>query len=1240
MDRESASQKSGVALAFRISWGGGQWRAWQGSIELSPGQIVGFTPLGMEADVPGSIRVEGNRLLILPRVGRGFDGVDLRIVAPLDATLTVRLRADGWGESAEFPVRVAEIQNDVAYRPLDQQNNRLLLRRAPGDKLHVRIAGERLVFAPGERLELVVEPRQLSVNPGTRIAVTAELKEQGTDQVRWSGKQAVTIPESDQDPVEIYWTVPLPVEERVYDLDIEAVGLRLPTRLGLKQAIASRKVQLVVLGMKGPPPPTPEESTFEPVLEIDPTSGSIWDRLSRLPNLAGKERGPLRHGIIEKDSVDGVGPLIRLRTPPLEEPAWVAYPLPVKRTGLPHVLEVEYPTHEPLELGISVIDANASGAIVPVGLDSGVIARVDAGTSSWAVHRMVFWPRTKSPWILLTQLGGDSASFGRIRVFSGERLPWPYQSPEPGRRMTAAYLHRPLIGESFLAEESADPFSGRSLDDWRTFYQAGTRFADFLVHTGQGGAVVCVAADGSSLYPSRLFPSTPRYDSGVLFDSGQDPFRKDVLELLFRLFDRQGLKLIPTIDFNMPLPTLEAARERGVAGLESVDASGRPLLSSRPAIRGSGPYYNPLHPLVQAEMAAIVKELAQRYGNHPSFGGVGLILSSTGYAQLPPPAWGLDAATIARFEEAAGLNLPRTNTADRAREILTQRLDLWKEWRTAVMAGFHRDLSDQLNDMHPGSKLLLLPAEWPDNNLLDVVMKASLRAPVDWEELVRQTGIDVRGFQGPAAPLVVRSGSYGLVGSSARQAAVRAASESPELTQLAQAASSRTALFYHPPHEVRLSSFDEASPFRESFLRLAVQPTLAGLENRKRFAHRLAQIDAELMMDGGWTAAQGSWDDVGGFVSVFRQLPAVGFATADVGIQPVVVRTATVARRTCVYLVNDSPWQAATELQLSVPGDCRLTPLGSRPQMRLEPGGEGALWSAELEPYELAGFWLDAPDAAVVAGRVRLPSGAIESLRETIADLGRRAATLSDPPPLASFRQGGFELLEGTGEMTGWQTDPPSSSAFESDDREPHGGSRCVRVVGEGTRVSLWSDPLPMPALGRISVRGWLRSDGTTGHPVIRIAVVGGQEGPTYERSVAVEPQDGDSPPGATWRPFELTADDLPSSMTETIRLRLDVEGLGQTWIDDVEVVELSFSKEERIALQRLLLTAGFHLDEGKTGDCLSLLDGYWPSLLRSHVPLASAESDVRPTEPREARAPTSKKPGFLDRIKEWNPFR
>ena len=61
----------------------------------------------------------------------------------------------------------------------------------------------------------------------------------------------------------------------------------------------------------------------------------------------------------------------------------------------------------------------------------------------------------------------------------------------------AAYMDRPLLPENFHASEATDWQGGRSLDDWVTFHQAGTRLVEYLNHTGQNGLMLSVMADGS-----------------------------------------------------------------------------------------------------------------------------------------------------------------------------------------------------------------------------------------------------------------------------------------------------------------------------------------------------------------------------------------------------------------------------------------------------------------------------------------------------------------------------------------------------------------------------------------------------------------------------------------------------------------------------------------------------------------------------------------------------------------------
>ena len=176
-----------------------------------------------------------------------------------------------------------------------------------------------------------------------------------------------------------------------------------------------------------------------------------------------------------------------------------------------------------------------------------------------------------------------------------------------------------------------------------------------------------MVADGSAIYPSELLEPTPRYDTGVFFASGQDPVRKDVLEMLLRLFDREDLQLIPAVELAAPLPALEALRRRGPAGAAGtgMDRAGRRDLDARPT-----PPAAAWPPTTTCWIRACRTRCWRWCGSwssatrrHPSFAGLALRLSADGYAQLPGPEWGMDDATIARFEHDTNLQRARRGPA-------------------------------------------------------------------------------------------------------------------------------------------------------------------------------------------------------------------------------------------------------------------------------------------------------------------------------------------------------------------------------------------------------------------------------------------------------------------------------------------------------------------------------------------------------------------------------------------------
>ncbi len=154
----------------------------------------------------------------------------------------------------------------------------------------------------------------------------------------------------------------------------------------------------------------------------------------------------------------------------------------------------------------------------------------------------------------------SALTFGRFD--SGSTLPPAFDDSLRPERLWAGYMDRPLVPENLGAPEALDPQSHRSLDDWNTFHECGTRLVKYLKHVGYNGLMLSVLADGSTIYPSRVLEPTPRYDTGVFFGSGQDPRRKDALEMFFRLFDREQLTLIPALQFASPLPETRSAQAR------------------------------------------------------------------------------------------------------------------------------------------------------------------------------------------------------------------------------------------------------------------------------------------------------------------------------------------------------------------------------------------------------------------------------------------------------------------------------------------------------------------------------------------------------------------------------------------------------------------------------------------------------------------------------------------------------
>ena len=100
--------------------------------------------------------------------------------------------------------------------------------------------------------------------------------------------------------------------------------------------------------------------------------------------------------------------------------------------------------------------------------------------------------------------------------------------------------------------------------------------------------------------------------------------------------------------------------------------------------------------------------------------------------------------------------------------------------------------------------------------------------------------------------------------------------------------------------------------------------------------------------------------------------------------------------------------------------------------------------------------------------------------------------------------------------------------------------------------------------------------------------------------------------------------------------------GAGEVWVDDVQVFSLAFSKPEMVELSKLITLADVKLQNGQIGDCLHLLEGYWPRFLEENVPLPAGATPPETLAAKPAAHPAEEKPpersGWLNRVKDLLP--
>jgi hypothetical protein len=1261
-------------LRLRVAWGGGEATVWHGTIAVEQGGITRHRALGIEPDEPGSMWIAEGRLMIRQRSPREYDAVDLDIFAPLDGRLIVSLEPAGVpAQRRVIEIELAKLVDGEHLDPLDERNSKLLVRRAPGDRLRVGVLNRSLVFSPGEPVHLQLQPHLITHESKDELVVVTKLtKARGGEEI-WSNEGKAAVSSDGQgfaiSPIQF----DAPDKEGVYDLMITA---KLPAKRrrfsptsafsSRDQVVARRVVQFVVIDNV----PRGQSDDAEPpnkvVDEINPGK-PWWKRVAELPKLPGLTGGPLENGYVGPWQHPTLGKMIQLG-PGASDPAasWTAYPLSIAQPGQPHVLEVEYPSDVPQSMSISLLEPNAAGAVLPVGLDSGLYVPDDVAKSDPQIklHRIVFWPRTEGPVVLITNRREDMpAVHGKIRVLGPKpfnvaklhlagsqhsRLPRAIPSgTTTEERLLAGYMERPLLPENFSATDAFDTTSGRSMDDWLTFYQAGDRLIEYLNYAGYNALFVSVVAAGSTIYPSEVLEPTPLYDSGTFFASGQDPIRKDVLEMLFRLCAREGIQLIPVMHFSSHLPQLEAVLRTGgpeADGVELLSTDGKAWQQKFDGVNGQTVYYNPLNGQVQRAMLAAVWELVQRYKHHPSFAGLAIGCSGHSYAMLPGPNWGYDERTIAEFAREAEIGEesgPRNSVTQRAVELQRKHQNRWLDWRAEKLRDFYGRVATELQSGRPSAKLFVATSKVVESPEVEQMLRPALPSSFRPADALIGLGIRpelYRQARDGEAPIVLLEPHLETFEPelSRRATSLQLDGGSGELTASFQPAGRPGSFFTVRPREVRLTSFEQKSPFGADATHALLVPHLvaAGAQNRQRFVHSLVTFDAQQIVNGGWMLPLGQEHELRDFVAAYRRLPAEPFVTVDGNHQPVTVRTLSRGRETFIYLANDSPWPCRATLRLRGIDNATFTELSG--QRDVAKPARGA-WSLKLQAYDFVAARFDAAAVEVVDVGVAVSDDVRRELQARVRDLSDRMAALGQPIEIGVLENPGFENADPSGAIAGWFLAGGPEIDARQDTRERFGGAASARLSSKGNVASLISRAIEVPRTGRLSFWVSLKTSSDFQGP-LQLAVSARQKGrrvPYYRfASVGAEKD---------WRVFHIPTVDVPLDELEDLQIRFDLMGAGTVWLDEVRVSALDFGENERRELSKVLLNAHISLESGKYADCAHLLDSYWPRFLLEHLEAPRAvAARTRPDRqaelmpPREEETPKDEAwwkralPGFL----------
>jgi hypothetical protein len=1207
------SEEAPSDLKLRFAWGGGLPQKWQGKISIENGSFTSSRVLSITSDAPSTVVRRGKELKINHRISTSYGGVDVAIETSDETTVRVQLTSES-GEKFERVWTQKQLSEGV-NESVDSQQNRLSISRTPGDKVRVLINRNHLVFEPGETWQFETMLQRCGFSD-QKLSAKFMWKQSGVSlPVQGTPKEFDTDTEGSSAPQ--MTEIAVPQTEGVHNLWIEVEPSVRKSTFGQfrKAKSLTRCVQIVVVApsrdRSEASAPWKAWQTFTPE-ELRGGYRGGWP----VPRLRSTSE-PVRKGamaVVETANSE----------PALEMDPKASLTIPVQRpetgnTTGPIRVSIQYRSIPGTKLGVNYLSSTQQ---VLHGKDSGVSVPVSQASEQWLTHSFYVWPEKESGFLFIVNDADLKAKIGNISLEAGpSRLPEPLRSseassnraiPKSPHRLRMACLESPDFGGLFQAQRVIDSVTGQALDDWGTFFDSIDRLTQHLKAHSYDGAFVTIAADGSAIFPSGGLATGPRFDSGAFASNGCDPVQKDVVELMLRIFDREGLKLVPVLTLNSTLEQLETLRESKSMSFD--------LISDEGVVAGFDqrllPVYNPLDRTLQGTCTAAIRQITGRYESHPSFSGLALACRPDCCTLLPGSRHGFDNITLQRFLQSENIEEsgfdPNTLLIEAPENPVSE---AWTSWRARQMTRWYEDMAAILKNSQ--RSLFILPIDVYRRQEFVSSMSPSLHRAGDFAKVMQNSGLGFGAEEGPNGIIVLSSEEIAPGHPLSRKRTEMNIKQSRSTEQyLAETASG--VVFAHRGNWRSIDTGINVSGLSKSTRKQLY--SLAGSSNRRRYIEAIRRFDCRMFVESGFSLPSGSEDELESLIGILQDLPAKRFEDiGDCRSGPVCMRQLSLDGEHFFYAINDSPWpvevtawlgqkQLPQVLQASANANGKAAPLRTlagkdvlleqkdgRTQMQifLEPWSmyaAAAQTNSTFNPYAIDSF------------QVSLPDGVDSQLRKRLHQLKSKLAKAKTSQPLTQLLNGGFESFVNP-DQSGWEFGNHSEANFELDSTDYRDGRVSLSMQTSGKPVWIRSNVIDFPETGRLSVSAWLRTTDTDNVPQPRISLEGNSDGRNFYQFGAIGSGDETAPTiDGTWKRYVVHFDDLPNDLTD-MRVGFDLMENGQVSVDQVEVYDRWFDENDSVAMTQLLASADSLLQNEESIDgARRVLESYWVQFLDQYI--------------------------------------